>query len=491
MLSRGSFRVGLHWLVIGALAFCLMPSLGLFAQEGGGFTRIGGSPGGAVTATGPEGENTNQAVGQAEVEVALELEGREQAEIGRYYVLNVIAHNNSPSTASNVRVRISVTLKAPDGTVIDTSGMVRYTGSRPVRCAQSESDRVCPFGDIPSGRSRSVEVRSELGSTVPAGELGFSAELRADSQIEAGSIVSDRKVVALVPSAQPQTEVDLHLTVERELDVVQPGMRFGHVIKIRNASDRHEATQVELQVHQRMVAREGNRFNLFNEAFRSSMIGNDEFCTRNNHSHRCRFPTIQPGEEVRVAVELGVVEELAPGRLGRVETQARVRSAENDPNRADNLAREYTNVVSGLPEIHFFGRVRDDRGELGIRPTRTLTHGQQFGIAARFIDVPGGGPSGEEIPVRLIVDGGDTIAMSLRRGRAEDDSYRVFKSPVFRLLAPVTRPPPEVDDSRVVYAGAGPNLRLVYGAEGAPQVEIMASVRAREARRTAPDDQQR
>lgn len=457
-----------------AIALCLAPSPPSSAQDGGGLTAIGGSPGDTVTATGPDGERVDQPIGQAPVDLALELDGPTQAQIGRPYRLSLIVRNNSAAMARNVRARIAVALQDANGAEVEARGAIRFAGSRPVAC----QGRICPFGDLPPGASGTVELRAETRNTVAPGQIVFSAALLAAGRTQ------DRKVVALVASAQPPTEVNLRITVARDLDVVQPGGRFAHVITVRNVSERHDATQVELQIRHRLRVREAGTITVMNDGLRSAVATDwAASCSAKDHQRRCQFPRLRPGEEIRLPVELAVVTELAHGRLGRVETEARVRSAEHDPDRTDNLVGEFTTVASRVPEIAFLRRVQNARGETAVRPTDTLTHGQQFVVAARFVDVPGGEPSAEELPVRLIVEGGGAIELLLRRAGDEDGRYRVYRSPVLGLLAPGAQPPPGVEASRVVHAPADATLRAVYGAGGAAPVEGHATVRAREGSR--------
>jgi hypothetical protein len=468
--------------LLALLASTPLPARAQLTELGG--PPIPAPPGGGVTAT-VDGETRNQAVGQAEIELSVELTGPEQVEIGRPYALVVAVHNHSPSVARNVRVPITLAVTAADGTAGDPRGLVLFAGADPVACARSGRDRACAFGDIPSGESRSTTIRLEVRPATREGRMAFATTAQADARLGADSRVQQRKEVALVRNARQRLDVDLRLAMTREATVVGPGERFAYVVQVTNASDRTEATDVDLDVRARFGVRDRGKFRRpAGDGFRTTVASEPAVpCRQTGEAQRCRLGTIRPREVRRVTVEVTVVQDLEPRRWGRVAVHASVASAENDPAGRDNFARDFTNVVSRRPEIAFFARTRDARGQLAIAPVETLVAGDIFGVAARYMALAVE-PSGAQPWVRISVDGGDAVDVALSQTE-KIGSDRLFRSPLLRVLAPGQTPPAGESNVRVIRAAPGQVVKVVYEmahpVTGASRAETSAAVRARPA----------
>jgi hypothetical protein len=425
-------------------------------------------PGRDVTAT-AGGETRSQPVGEADVELAVELTGAEQAEIGRPYALTVTVHNHAPSAARSVRVPLVLSVTATDGAVADPRAVIEYAGAEPVACPRSGRDRECAFGDIPSGESRSTTLRIEPRRSAPAGQMVVSATARTDGRLSPDSQAQPRRVIRLVTSARQQLDVDLQVSVQREATVVGAGERFAYIVEVRNASDRSEATEVELELRSRFGVREQGKFRRAGTGSRWTVSAG-------------------PADVRRLTVDATVVDDLEPGRWGRLEVQARVSSAENDPAGADNVARVFTNVVSRRPEIAFVARVRDARGQAVSAPVERLAVGEVFGITARFMSLAVE-PTGTQPSIRVSVDGGESVQLTLSQLETIG-SDRVFRSAPVRIVAPGQDPPAADQGVRVIRARLGRTVKAVYEAtypgSGPVRSEATITVGARQAPPTGP-----
>jgi hypothetical protein len=437
-------------------------------------------PGGDATVT-VDGETRKQPVGHAEVEIAVDLDGSDEAQVGKPYTLIVTVHNRSPSTAANVRVPIALAVTTASGAVTPARNGIRYAGSGSIECTRSGDVRLCAFGDIPSGETRTASILVEIDAAARPGQMTFSTTAQTDSRVGEGSRVRPQKAVALVLSARRRVDVDLHLSLVRAAEIVGPGERFSYVLEVRNASVGSEATDVELELGYRTGVRERGKFRRIANGARAVVSGEPapQCAEAAADVQRCRLGTMRPGDVRRVVVELAVVQEFAPGRWGRTEIESRVWSAENDPNGANNAARAFTNVVSRLPEIAIVTRIRNDRGELVTAAVQTLAPGQVFGIEVRFMTLAVE-PTGVEPWVRVSVDGGEALHIAVAQSD-KSASDRVFRSSLLRVVA-AGQPPPAGDETvRIVRAGAGKTIRVIYElgqpTGGPTRTEVAVTVR--------------
>ena len=225
-------------------------------------------------------------------------------------------------------------------------------------CTESGTARICDFGMLPPGEQREATVNIRLPLGLRPGELVLSATAKIEGE-ERGT---DLKTVRLVPNARAQTNVDLKLTIEPSLEIVGPGSGFFHVIKVVNRSDRHEATNLKLQILHRMVVGNWGGYQ-YDDGFRTKLPATAARCTTTKNDakkeieHRCELEKIAPQGEARVPIEIAALRELPAGKWGQMQTKARVRSAENDPIKGDNKALKDTLVIPRLPEVAILSRV--------------------------------------------------------------------------------------------------------------------------------------
>ncbi len=471
-------------LIVLLAVLVLAPSTaGAQLTKGLGDQPIPNPPGTDVSAT-VDGQTQNQPVGPAEVEIAVELGGSDEAQIGKTYDLVVAVHNYAPSTASNVRVPITLAVATGEGAVTPARSGVRYVSADSVECPLRGAARVCPFGGIPSGESRTVTVRVEVGAAARPGRMTFSAAVETDSRVAPGSRPREQKAVALVLNPRRQLDADIQVSMKPEAAVVGPGERFAYVLQVRNASERNDATDVELRVRHRLGVREARKFARLGGSARSVVSGEPapECADAVDDVRRCRLGTLRSGEVRRVMVEMAIVQELDPGRWGRIDVEARVASAENDPVGANNLARAFTNVVSRLPSIRLVTPARNERGAEVTVPVDALAPGQVFGIEMRFmrLDVE---PTGVPSSVRVSVDGGEARQVGLAQS-GEFGSDRIFRSPFLRVVPPGRELPAGTDNARVIRAAPGNTVRVLFerppipgGGPGRAEIAVTVSAR--------------
>jgi len=148
-----------------------------------------------------------------------------------------------------------------------------------------------------------------------------------------------------------------------------------------------------------------------------------------------------------------------------------VRSAENDPLKGDNKALKDTVVIPRLPEVVILSRVPDHAGNPKIMPVQTLTHEQEFVVAARFMD-PVVEVYGREIQVQLVVEGSAPVVVPLRfNPDLSDAAPRVYRSERFRLVLPEETVAGNPQDPKAISAPRGAAIRAVYKPLAQPEAK--------------------
>jgi hypothetical protein len=436
-------------------------------------------PGDFLDIEGMGGARHRQPVGEAKTDLEVEIHPQaDEAEIGKNFAFSVTVTNEGTNRANNVNLQLSAEITPAQGAAAtrparyESAKVKAGPGGADKDCTESGRARICEFGMLPPGEKREATVELQLPLGLRPGQL----VLTAIAKIGGNDAGNDRKTVRLVPSARAQTDVDLQLTIERSLEIVGPGTRFFHVVKVRNTSDRHDATNIKLQIFHRMVV--GNRGGSEpDEGFRATASGTTARCATRKHDtnkeieHRCELDRIALQGEVRLPIEVVALRDLPAGRWGRIQTKARVRSAENDPLKGDNKALEDTVVIPRLPEIAILSQVPDPSGNPKTMPVRTLSHEQEFIVAARFMD-PVVEMYGREIRAQLVVEGSDPVLVSLRFN--PDVSYsprHIYRSERFRLVLPGQATAGQTQGRRAISAPAGTVIRAVYTPPPEPPLE--------------------
>ena len=429
-------------------------------------------PGNFLDLGGGEGPTHRQPVSQGETDVVVEIHPQaDEAEIGKNFAFSVTVSNEGANRANAVSLQLSAQISAVQGDDAMTTRPAQYEsvkvksepGSTDTDCTASGVARICDFGQLLPGKEREATVTIRLPLGLRPGELVLSATANIAGE-EKGT---DRKTVRLVPNARAKTDVDLTLTIEPSLKIVGPGSSFFHVIKVVNTSDRHDATNLQLQIFHRMKVGKQGGYEL-DQGFNAHVPDTTARCTtRRNDAkkeieHRCELEKIAPQGEARVLIEVVALRELPAGKWGRLQTKARVRSIENDPSKGDNKALANTIVIPRLPEVVVLSRVPDHAGNLKTLPVQTLTHGQEFMVAARFMD-PVVEVYGREIQTQLTVEGSAPIIVPLRfNPDLSDAAPRVYRSERFRLVSPGETVVGDPQGAKAISAPRGTAVRAVY-----------------------------
>ncbi len=90
----------------------------------------------------------------------------------------------------------------------------------------------------------------------------------------------------------------------------------------------------------------------------------DPRCVRSRAIYRCALGTLPPGQAVEVPVWIRVLKDLPARRFGKIETEARARSAEIDPDPDNNFARQATLLLSRQPQLAFVVPERAENGRV-------------------------------------------------------------------------------------------------------------------------------
>jgi len=261
-------------------------------------------PGKFLDLGGGEGPTHRQPVGQGQTELEVEIHPQaDEVEIGKNFAFSVTVSNEGANRVNAVSLQLAAEIAATQDTDSTAARSARYEsvkvksepGGTDKDCTASGTARICDFGMLPPGEKREAAAVIVTGLSAQPGEIVLSATAKI-SGTDAGT---DRKTVRLTPNARAQTDVDLKLTIEPSLEIVGPGSPFFHVVKVVNASDRHEATNLKLQILHRMGVGnrggyehdDGFRVNLPATAARCTTQKND---TKKEIEYRCELEKIAP-----------------------------------------------------------------------------------------------------------------------------------------------------------------------------------------------------
>lgn len=414
---------------------------------------------------GGRSEAVSQSVGQGKTTLDVDvLPGAYEVQIGKRITFDVVVVNDGKTRATNVNVQVTVEVQTPDGTSV--AGGVRYEAARlvgapgpPKDCAVvADGSRRCQIGVLLPDERRKVAVQLAVPREVRASQLVVSAK----ASIDATMAGEDRRTIRLVRDPRADKNVDLRVTVEPAVTVAGPGAGVLHVVRVRNMSEREEATGVQVQIEQRLVVRDRGQFTVLNDGLRGGLSELPARCTATEHRYQCELGTLGPRREARLVLESTMVRDLPVNRWGQIRTKARARSRESDPSPEDNLARGHTSVVSRLPELVIFGRVIDPGGRARIVPVQSVALGQEFAVAARFMD-PSVEVHGSEIRAELVVEGSAPTPLVLRDNRYTSYAApRMYRSEQVRLVPPAEPAAGDTGGLRMVRAPRGTPLRAVY-----------------------------
>lgn len=337
--------------------------------------------------------------------------------------------------ANNTRVRISTRLRRVDGSEAPAGGvtltrafMPQANKQPPQNCSVQGTDRVCTLGDISPGAEARVtgELRTTAGAQ--AGELVLTVLARFGNT----ELKPNETVMKLVPRRQ-LSNVGLTLDMSSDADVAAMGLDFVHTVSVRNSSTREDATRVMLEIRQRAVAQGDGTFTPL-AADGMEVSGIDPRCALQNGIYRCNLGTLGAGQEIRLPVQVRILKDLPAQRSGKVETQARVRSGEIDPEPDDNFDKELTTLVSRQPRLAFLIPVRGEKGQVRFVEEDRLTNGELFGIGARFMHVL---VEPQDVVVRVIVKGAQPVDVTLRKPLTGQGP--IYRSAPLRVLSPGAR----------------------------------------------------
>jgi hypothetical protein len=226
------------------------------------------------------GARHRQPVGQGKTDLEVEIHPQaDEAEIGKNFTFSVTVSNEGANRANAVSLQLAAEISPAQAADSAASRPAQYEsvkvksgpGGADKECTASGTARICDFGMLPPGEQREATVNIRLPLGLRPGELVLSATAKIGGE-EKGA---DRKTVRLVPNARAQTDVDLKLTIEPSLDIVGPGSGFFHVIKVVNTSDRHEATNLRLQIVHRMgISNQGGY--QYDDGFRITLHAGDD-----------------------------------------------------------------------------------------------------------------------------------------------------------------------------------------------------------------------
>jgi len=359
--------------------------------------------------------------------------------------------------AHDVRVRIGATLRrangsaSPAGEVTFTRAVMPQQDNQPRRdCSTQGNDRVCTLGDLPPGGEARVSAELRTTAAAQPGDLVLSVLTR----FGATELKSHETVVKLVPRRQ-LSNVGLTIDLSSDSDVAAMGFDFVHSVRVRNSSTSEDATRVTVEIRQRAITQSDGTFTpLAGDGMEVSVL--DQRCALQKGTYRCLLGTLKAGQEVRVPVQVKVLKDLPAQRSGKVETQARVKSAEVDPEPEDNFDKEMTTLVSRQPELAFLSPVKGENGQVRFVEGDYLANGERFGIGARFMHALVE-PDTPEIVVRVMVNGAQPLDVALRKPLTGQGP--IYRSAPLRLLPPGARA--DAAD-KPIRASNGDELRASY-----------------------------
>jgi len=385
----------------------------------------------------------------------------DQATVGAPYRFDVNIVGDPFYSARNVSIRVSARIRragqfspAADREVRFDGARVRaHDGSPEAACTGTGVERTCAVGSLPAQGETKIAASIRTAPGVRPGDLVLSAHVVSDP----GRAARPETVALVLVERARLSNVGLTIRIYNDTDIVGAGLDAGHMIRVRNASYTEAATAVLVEIRQRIGANlKGTFQRLPDDGFKS--LVSHPACKLEEGIQRCAIGTLAAGQEVRIPVEFTIVANLSPKRWGRVETQARVKSAETDPDLGDNFAKASTAVVSTLPEIAFLLSVSDANGNTRVDPREVVRSGETFGIAARFMDALVE-PGAYSIVLRLTIDKGAPLDVTLRLPADRRD--RIYRSSPMILLPPKA---PTDPGSRVpIYAASGSRLTATYG----------------------------
>lgn len=383
-----------------------------------------------LEAEGPQGERGSQPVAGADTSAELELvllpQG-ERTQVGQPFRFDVMLVGDPVRDAADVRIEIGATIRRGQAQAPATELRVERAvaqagaGQPETPCAGTGDMRTCDIVLLPAkgGVKASITILTRAG--VAPGKLVLTARALAGGAQRA----VQEATVDLVERAR-LSNVGLTIAIKTDADVAAPGLDIGNVVHVRNTSATENATEVVVQIRQRIIVSEAEGFKRLPDGGYST-TGRREGCEWKERTYRCTLGTLAAGAETQIPLETKVSADLPARRWGRLETQARVKSAEDDPDPGDNLARQVTNVISRQPVLAFISR--NGRG-VYLRQD-ALGNGQVFSIAARYPHVlvePG------ELVVQLRV--GNAAPTEVRLRPSADSRERVYRSDPFVLMAP-------------------------------------------------------
>lgn len=425
---------------------------------------VEGTPNNAITGA-LDGAAASQAIGDPAAEIQLLiLPQSDEVMIGVPFRFAIRIVGDPMRPANNVRVRLGAKLRrangsfAPAGEVTFTRAVVLQPSTQALQnCSAAAADRMCILGDLaPGGDARvSGELRTVEGAQ--PGDLVLTVLTR----IGPAEVKPHETILRLVPGRE-LSAVGLTVDVSRDADVIGMGMDVEHAVTVTNGSVTEQATRTVLDIQQRAVAQsDGPARALAADGMQVTVA--DQRCVPQNGFYRCFLGTLDAGHIVRIPVQIMVLKDLPGQRSGKIETQARVKSAEIDPDPDNNYARQTTTLLSRQPRLAFLVPVTGPNGQVRFVEQDVLPSGGRFGIGARFMHALME-PETEEIVVRVTVNGGEPIEVLLRKplvGRAP-----VYRSAPLRLL-PAAAPAP-TSDEMPVRASNGDELRVTYERSSAP-----------------------
>lgn len=387
-----------------------------------------------LNAQGSEGERGSQPVANANASVELEvvvLPQGDKTQVGDAFRFDVTVVGDPVRDATNVALEVGVLVRRGPGQPVATdlrierAVLLAREGRAEMACGGAGDTKTCDIGALPAkGEAKaSITIRTRPG--VAAGQIVLSARALA-----AGTQKAAQEALVELSEKARLSNVGLSVAIESDSDVGAPGLDIGHKVRVYNSSEKEDATEVVLLIRQRITLSEAQGLRrLPDDQFKTT--GRGENCALNERVYRCALGTIPAKGEKTVQLETAIAADLPARRWGRLETQARVKSAELDPDPGDNFVKRFTDLVSRQPELAFLTVAPGADGRGRFVRQDSLANGQFVTLAARYPHVlvePG------EVVVKLSVDNGAPMEVRLRP-RA-DGKDRVYRSEPFVVLAP-------------------------------------------------------